>query len=166
MHSPGVVVNPTSIFSNPTPGDCCRNWEELPLALQVQIKTPPIAIDIKIKRYSETMKISAVLALFTAGSAAAFAPSRGDLASTQLKAEMDRRQFAQIAFTAASGFAFMPSASNAVGARGADYVPKFDDLKQIYTLVSASLYFNLDCEVCFSCIYFPHAFNVWGRILG
>lgn len=112
------------------------------------------------------MKISAVLALLIVGSVAAFAPSRGAQASTQLMAEVDRRQFAQIAFTATSGFAFMPSASFAVGARGADYVPKFDDLKQIYTLVSAFMCFKTDCNVYVNFMSFPNAMHVWCLFLG
>jgi len=79
------------------------------------------------------MKISAFFTLFAAGSTAAFAPSHDARASTQLKAEVGRRQFAQIAFTTASATAFMPSVASA-SVRGADYVPKFDDLKQIYML--------------------------------
>lgn len=80
------------------------------------------------------MKISAFFTLFAAGSTAAFAPSHDIRASTQLKAEVGRRQLAQIVFTAASATAFMPSVASA-SVRGADYVPKFDDLKQIYMLV-------------------------------
>lgn len=61
--------------------------------------------------------------------------SRTDV-GTALNAEMGRRNFAEAAIIAVGSTAFVNVAP--AFARGEDYVPKFDDLKQIYILVRNS----------------------------
>ena len=77
--------------------------------------------------------IVATLALLA--SAHAFVvPSNDVRSSTALQAEIGRRQFASVAFSAAVIGGASPAF--AFGGRGEDYVPKYKDLKLIYELVS------------------------------
>mmetsp|Transcript_8842 Transcript_8842/g.14706 ORF Transcript_8842/g.14706 Transcript_8842/m.14706 type:complete len:204 (+) Transcript_8842:36-647(+) len=76
------------------------------------------------------MKLSTVVALLSLGSANAFvvAPSAG-ARSTELSA-VDRRQFAQVAFTVGAA-TFLGGAPALASPRGGDYIAKFADLKMI-----------------------------------
>ncbi len=80
------------------------------------------------------MKFSAVIVLLSLGSTSAFvAPSRAQTSATELSA-VDRRQFAQVAFTVGSA-TFLGGAPALALPRGSDYVTKYADLKQITGLV-------------------------------
>lgn len=80
------------------------------------------------------MKTSTVLALLSLGSANAFVAPSAARTSTELSA-VDRRQFAQVAFTAGAA-TFLGSAPALAAPRGSNYTPKYEDLKLIAALVS------------------------------
>lgn len=84
------------------------------------------------------MKIVAFL-VGLVGAVHAFSPSQPKSVGTQttaLHATANRRQFAQQAAAVIGGatLVFGNAAPAFAGARGADYVPKFDDLKVLYSL--------------------------------
>lgn len=84
------------------------------------------------------MKIAAVVCtVFCAASAFSPQPRHGvAVKSSALQATVDRRDFTKQAAAVIGGATLLSNAGAALaGARGEDYVPSYDDLKQIYTLV-------------------------------
>jgi hypothetical protein len=98
------------------------------------------------------MKFSAVVALLSLGSASAFvAPSRTSTSSNTELSAVDRRQFAQVAFTIGAA-TFLGGAPALAAPRGSDYVAKYADLKLISGLVSGagSIIYIKVLEACLS----------------